>query len=66
MKTASMEVVCDGCGQAIKMFDAEGNQNKAPLYLTLKGISIGHKKGDFCDARCLAAWAGEFYDSSQE
>lgn len=54
MKTSTTEVRCDACEQPVPA------RHPSAIFLTLRGPQVGHKKGDFCDAICLAKWATVF------
>lgn len=51
MKTSTSEVRCDGCGQVIPVM------HPTAIFATLRGPTIGHKKLDCCNVRCLENWA---------
>lgn len=31
--------------------------NRTPIYVTMRGPSVGHRKFDFCNLACLKNWA---------
>ena len=55
-KTHTNEVLCDGCGKVVPLI-LSGSPS---LHLSLRGQSVGHRKGDFCNAACLARWSACF------
>jgi len=65
VKTASSEVVCDQCRDIIPAFKPDGSQNMAPIFVTLRGPGIGHRKFDLCGGVCFTRWA-MYFDPSKK
>ena len=50
-KTSTPEVLCDWCHNTIPL------GTPTAIFVTLRGLNVGHMKRDFCSATCLRDWA---------